>query len=292
MLQVKNLSKQYKNSDVYSLKNVSFSIKKGEIVGLIGKNGAGKTTLMKMIVKTLVPSSGSVFLNRKNIFKGDNLLRDVGILIDPAYYAQLSVMENLEFYLAVNQQTEYTKNIQPVLELVDLWKKKDHKPSSFSFGMKQRLSLAMCLVTEPELAVMDEPFVGLDPIGVADLIRTLKAWAKEKNMTILISSHQLAELKELCDRFIFIEQGRLAKKFGNSGEGGTALLIRLEKKLDPAELKEKFPALATDGDTLEVPHDSEELNAVLSYLTACSKIKSIEAKDSEQLKNYFTGGNK
>lgn len=289
MLQVNNLSKKYKKSERYSLKDVSFSLNTGEIVGLIGKNGAGKTTLMKMLVKTLIPTTGEILLNNKNIFENDNQLGDVGILIEPAYYSQLTVLENLNFYLAVNRKESYRSNIQSVLELVDLWTKKDDKPNSFSFGMKQRLSLAMCLITEPKFAIMDEPFVGLDPVGIADLIDALKKWVKEKNMTILISSHQLAELDELCDRFMYIENGRLANSFENENELTRTLIINLKNVLDQQIITESFDLKMTKNNSLEIPSNLSNLNELLKYLSNKNEIVSIESKENEQLKNYFIG---
>ena len=289
MLTVKDLSKKYSNSDVYSLKNVSFDLGVGEIVGLIGKNGAGKTTLMKMLVKTLRPTTGTIMLNGINIYEKDNQLREVGILIEPAYYAQLTVLENLNFYLEVNQKTAYKQNIKKVLELVDLWGKRDRKPSSFSFGMKQRLSLAMCLVTEPKFAIMDEPFVGLDPIGVSSLIVALKTWAKEKNMTVLISSHQLAELEELCDRFLYIDQGTLTYSFEKGQVEQSNLIIHVQKDLDMTMMKENFEIAPIDVKTLLLPNNDSQINDILAYLTTNNQIISIEVDNDEQLKNYFTG---
>ncbi len=288
MLKVEQLSKKYPKNPVYSLEKVDFQINQGEIVGLIGKNGAGKTTLMKMIAKSLQPTEGTILLDGKNILHQDDQLKEVGILIEPAYYKQLTVLENLHFYLAVNQQTQYKKNIRPVLELVDLWHRRKDKPGSFSFGMKQRLSLAMCLLTEPKFAIMDEPFVGLDPIGVADLIRTLKTWAQEKNMTILISSHQLAELEELCERFLFIEQGRLTQQFDKTEHVAT-LQIQLQQPLDQATFKKSFPKVTATETSVTLPTDSLELNSVLHYLTTHEKISRIEMQRQEELKNYFKG---
>lgn len=289
MLSVTALNKKYTDAADYALKNVSFTMKKGEIVGLIGKNGAGKTTLMKMLVKTLKPTSGTILLNGVNIYEQDWQLADVGILIEPAYYAQLTALENLNFYLAVNQKEEYKKNIETILRLVDLWENRDQKPNSFSFGMKQRLSLAMSLVTEPEFAIMDEPFVGLDPLGVASLIHVLKDWVKEKNMTVLISSHQLSELEELCERFLYINQGELSHSFDRTELMQTNLLIHTQHKLDEAQIVEAFGLVPINEKTLNVPGDHQQINEVMSYLANNPLIASIETAPNEQLKKYFTG---
>lgn len=289
MLIVKELNKKYKNSDVYSLKNVSFTMKKGEIVGLIGKNGAGKTTLMKMLVKTLKPTSGTILLNGVNIYERDNQLENVGILIEPAYYAQLTAVENLNFYLEVNRKEEYKKNIKTILKLVDLWENRNQKPDSFSFGMKQRLSLAMSLVTEPEFAIMDEPFVGLDPLGVSSLINVLKDWVQEKNMTVLISSHQLSELEELCERFLYINQGELSHSFDREDVMQSKLIIHTQNKINDHHILEQFSLVAVNENTLSVSGNHSQINDVLYYLTNNNIITSIEVANKEQLKKYFTG---
>lgn len=108
-----------------------------------------------------------------------------------------------------------------------LWHVKNKKPSQFSFGMKQRLGLAMCLASEPSIVIMDEPFVGLDPNGVTTLVERLKTWAKEKNMAILRSSHQLSELETICDRYLYLEKGMLKKSFNKTLHPHT--LIYLER---------------------------------------------------------------
>ncbi|PNZ33973.1 ATP-binding cassette domain-containing protein, partial [Staphylococcus lutrae] len=117
--------------------------------------------------------------------------------------------QNLLYFLRVNNQIEYIKNIDRILTLVGLLDTKNKKVKNFSFGMKQRLSLAMCLLTEPDLAIMDEPFVGLDPNGVKILISSLKKWVENRNISLLISSHQLSELEEVCNRFVILKDGQL-----------------------------------------------------------------------------------
>lgn len=209
MLAVKNLSKQYKNSEVFALKDVSFSIAKGEMVGLIGKNGSGKTTLIKAISKFIQPTLGEVFLNDEDIFQKDNIHQDTGILLEPVFYPQLTAYENLTFYLEVNDQLKYSDRIDSILKTVGLANSAHKKPRDYSFGMKQRLGLAISLITDPKLLVLDEPFVGLDPVGVQDLIEILKNWVETRQVIVMISSHQLNELEELCDRFLILEDGEL-----------------------------------------------------------------------------------
>lgn len=207
MLKINNLSKKFSGNDFYSLKDVSLEIKKGEIVGLIGKNGAGKSTLMKLMAKSLKPSKGNIAYNGVDIYSQDNILADFGIMIDPVFYPDMTVMENVKFYLRLHDKENMFFNIEPTLKLVELWDERNRKPRDFSFGMKQRTALAIAMVAEPNFLLLDEPFVGLDPIGVQKLITILKRWSSERQISMLISSHQLGELEELCERYLYIDNG-------------------------------------------------------------------------------------
>lgn len=208
-LKIEHLSKKFKCNDFYSLEDVNLELKDGDIVGLVGKNGAGKSTLLKLVAKSYIPTSGTVKLDGYDIYKANYILRDVGIMIEPVFYSQLTVENNLKFYLDIHNHWKYIDNIHKTLELVDLWEKRRCKPETFSFGMKQRLALAIALVDEPKFLLLDEPFVGLDPYGVQELLNILKTWANKRNISMIISSHQLSELESICNRFVILENGKL-----------------------------------------------------------------------------------
>lgn len=157
---------------------------------------------------------------------------------------------------------------------------KNKSPRGFSFGMKLRLSLAICLIIEPKFAIMDEPFVGLDPIGVKDLIENLKLWALEKNMTILISSHQLTELEELCSRFIFLENGKLKDDFNK--EEKRFLELKLED--DYIGTNEKYKVM---GRNLVIEID-DDFNEILKDISLNNKI--VDMKIRENNLNRIFGG--
>lgn len=291
MLTITNLSKKYKKNDSYSLKDISFTLKEGEIVGLIGKNGAGKTTLMKIIAKTIRPSTGDVIFNNNSILNTSNSLRDFGFMIDGQFYDHLSAEGHLKYFISLNGKSEHLKNIKPVLELVDIWRNKDKNPKSFSFGMKQRLSLALCLVTEPKILIMDEPFVGLDPNGVNDLIQTLQEWVKSKNSTILISSHQLSELEAICDRYIFIEQGKIKDSFIK--DSNTVKIIKLKNDFNPDTIKNQNylkQILIHDSKNIEINVESDIFNSILSDIINSNEIVNIQDK-TNSLAERFIGGN-
>ncbi|KAB7789282.1 ABC transporter ATP-binding protein [Bifidobacterium cebidarum] len=298
MLTVSHLSKQYAGNPAYSLEDVSFTISNGEIVGLIGKNGAGKTTLMKMMAKAQRQTSGSIVYNGADIFSHDDMLDRFGIMIQPVFVPNISAEDNLRFYLGIHGDTAHERNIRPVLELVDMWRYRNRKPAGFSFGMKQRLALALALVNDPEFLILDEPFVGLDPDGVLQLITVLKQWAAERSIAMLISSHQLNELQELCDRFLFIKSGRLAAEF--TGETGEITVIELSRPLTDAERASLIAetlqnsgrsaaTIAPDGTSVEIDARSLELNKTIAALASTAGIKAIHDK-STQLNNYFGEG--
>lgn len=209
-LKINNLSKKFKINDFYSLENVNLEVNDGDIVGLIGRNGAGKSTLLKLIAKSYIPTSGIIEYNGNNIFQHDYVLKDVGIMIEPVFYPYMTVKDNLDFYLEVHGKQKFKNNIDSILELVDLAGKRNNKPETFSFGMKQRLSLAIVLVDEPDFLILDEPFVGLDPYGIQELLEILKSWAHQRNISMIISSHQLSELESLCNRFVLLEDGKMS----------------------------------------------------------------------------------
>lgn len=208
-LKINNLSKKFRINDFYSLENVNLEINDGDIMGLVGRNGAGKSTLLKLIAKSYIPTSGTIEYNGNDIFKNDYILKDVGIMIEPVFYPYMTVKENLNFYLEVHGKQKFKKNIDNILELVDLSGKENSKPETFSFGMKQRLSLAIVLVDEPSFLILDEPFVGLDPYGVQELLEILEGWAQKRNISMIISSHQLNELESICNRFVMLEDGKM-----------------------------------------------------------------------------------
>lgn len=287
MLTIHNLSKKFAGNDFYSLRNVNLEINKGEIVGLIGKNGAGKSTLMKLIAKSLKPTEGEIYYNEVELSSKDCLLQDVGIMIDPVFYPEMTVEDNLKFYLRLHNKKELFTNIESTLRLVELWEVRKRKPKNFSFGMKQRTALAIALVAEPNFLILDEPFVGLDPIGVQKLILILKEWASQRKISMLISSHQLSELESLCDRYVYIESGCLADEF--SKPSGRDVLIELIDDVNSSILESYLSDTVYLEDqylVLSAQCSREELNKVLQFLGEKQMISSISMKEN-QLKDIF-----
>lgn len=211
VLKTYNISKKYGNQ--VSNDKISITIKKGEIYGLIGKNGAGKTTLFRIITGLSHKSSGNLEIFGKSEEKDLNTARTmIGSLIEsPAFYKNMTARENLEVSRLV-RNIAGKECIDEVLELVGLADTNKKKVKNFSLGMRQRLGIANALLGNPKLLILDEPINGLDPMGIVEIRELLKKINKEKDVTILISSHILGELSELATNYGIINNGKLVEE--------------------------------------------------------------------------------
>ena len=211
LLEVKNINKKFGEHTV--LENVSFQIKSGEIIGLVGRNGMGKTTLMKCILGLVKIDSGKItFRDKTEYFTNKDMMDEIGYLLDCKLFENLNAYENIkiqEWYKGKHYNKKEEKRvIENILNLVDL-KNDKKKVKQYSFGMKQRLGLALALMGDTKLLILDEPFFGLDPIGIKTIREFILKVSKEKEMAILISSHQLSEIEGICDRYLFISDRQL-----------------------------------------------------------------------------------
>lgn len=212
--QTVNLSKKYKGN--VALENVNINIKKGEIYGLIGENGAGKTTLIKIIAQLIKPTEGDVKLFGKTMENElCTLQRKIGYTIEnPALYMDMTARQNLEI-IRIQKGIPGTNDIDRVLSVVNLSNTGKKKVKNFSLGMKQRLALAMALIDDPEILVLDEPLNGLDPTGISELRNLLKKLNTEKNMTIILSSHILSELHKLATCYGIMHKGKIVEEISS-----------------------------------------------------------------------------
>ena len=204
------LTKSY--GDQNAVDGVSISIGKGEIYGLVGRNGAGKTSFMKMISGLSLPTGGdfSLFGKENKNGSGNNLYQKVGCLIEtPGFFESMSAFDNLMLKVYCAGIKDKKKYIRDLLKLVDLEYAEKKKVKHFSLGMKQRLGVAMALVGEPELLVLDEPINGLDPQGIAEMRELIFKLNREFKITIFISSHILEELSKIATYYGILDHGRL-----------------------------------------------------------------------------------
>lgn len=210
ILRVDNVSKNYGNINV--LDNVSFTIKTGEIVGLLGKNGAGKSTLMKIITGFITPSKGDIFLDENKLTK--ELQSKIGYLpeLNPLYH-EMFVYEYLEFFSKIYNVENRNDKIRYLVDLCSLEKVFDKKISTLSKGNKQRIGFARVLLHDPEILILDEPITGLDPEQIVNMLNIIKLFSKNK--IILFSTHILQEVISVCSRVIVIENKGLKYDFSS-----------------------------------------------------------------------------
>jgi len=209
VLETRGLSKRY--GDTVAVDGVSLTIEKGDIFGLIGQNGAGKTSFMRMVTSLAHPSGGEIELFGQTSASGLQQARKrVGATIEtPAFFPALSARQNLEYY-RIQRGIPDKSTVQHHLEFVGLSTAGKKKFKEFSMGMKQRLALALTLMSKPDFIILDEPINGLDPIGVAE-IRELIKDLPNRGITVLLSSHILSELSQVATKYAFIHDGRLIK---------------------------------------------------------------------------------
>ena len=203
ILTVENLSKSY--GRIQALKNVSFSVPEGTVFGILGPNGSGKTTTLGTICDILKPTSGTYKLFGEPA-SAENRRRIGTLLETPNFYHYLSGVKNLEIAAEIKQHGK--DDIDRVLEMVDLTKRKDSKFSTYSLGMKQRLAIASCLLGSPSVLIFDEPTNGLDPVGIAEIRELMKRLYRE-GKTIIMASHLLDEVEKVCTDVAILKKGEL-----------------------------------------------------------------------------------
>ena len=211
IIETKNLTKQYGTQK--SVADLNIHVEKGKIYGLLGRNGAGKTTTMKMLLGLTQPTAGEVRLWGKNLQGNEKkLLPRIGSLIEsPGFYPNLTATENLHIF-ATLRGVPSGHAIKDALDLVGLPYKDKKLFSQYSLGMKQRLAIALSIMHDPELLILDEPINGLDPIGIAEVRSFIRQLCDEKGKTILISSHILSEISLLADDIGIIDHGALLEE--------------------------------------------------------------------------------
>ncbi|MBQ7943896.1 MAG: ATP-binding cassette domain-containing protein [Lachnospiraceae bacterium] len=200
----KDLTKKYGNNKV--IDNLSMEVYKGDIYGLIGVNGAGKTTLLKSILSIINVDSGKISLDAE-IINNNN----IGSMIDaPAFFGELTAEQNLEYYRIMFGRDENI-SVKALLEIVGLKTNSKISFKKFSMGMKQRLGIALAIMDNPSLVVLDEPLNGLDPLGIVEIRELIIKLNRERGITFMISSHNLPELELTANRFGIMHKGKIRK---------------------------------------------------------------------------------
>ncbi|MTB63652.1 ATP-binding cassette domain-containing protein [Streptococcus sp. zg-86] len=242
MLEVKNVTGGYVNIPV--LKDISFQVADGELVGLIGLNGAGKSTTIKEIIGLLSPYQGQILIDGESLQSNpQNYRKKIGFIPEtPSLYEELTLKEHLEVVaMAYDLDVEQAlSRAQQLLELFRLDEKLDWFPVNFSKGMKQKVMIICAFMVNPTLLIVDEPFLGLDPVAIDDLIRLLEE-EKAKGTSILMSTHVLDSAEKMCDRFVILHQGQVRAQ-------GDLATLQAEFGRKEASLNELYLALTKEGE--------------------------------------------
>ncbi|WP_449538254.1 ABC transporter ATP-binding protein [Ferdinandcohnia sp. Marseille-Q9671] len=211
MLEVIDLAKKFKQK--YAAQGINMFLEKGEIVGLLGPNGAGKSTTISMLSSLVVPTSGDVRLLNESTIKNPRNIREIlGVVPQEiALYTDLSAEENLRFFGEIYRLkgTELKTRIEEVLEQIGLTDRRKDIVKTFSGGMKRRLNIGVALLHNPEIIIMDEPTVGIDPQSRNYILETVKHLNQERGMTVLYTSHYMEEVEFLCDRIYIMDKGHI-----------------------------------------------------------------------------------
>lgn len=237
MIEIKNVTKIY-NGDKKAVDNISFTVNNGEIFAFIGHNGAGKTTTIKSIVGILDLEEGDILINGKSIKKSPiECKKQMAYVPDnPDLYENMKAIDFINFICDMYEVSKEIReeNINKYAKMFEMQEKLDDYISSFSHGMKQKIALIAALVHNPDVLIMDEPFVGLDPKAVFDIKEVMKDMCKQ-GKTIFFSTHILEVAEKLCDRVAIIKQGKIVK-IGNMKEiKGDESLEQVFLELDEGE---------------------------------------------------------
>ncbi len=292
IIEARNLSKSFGN--FAAVQDVSFSIYQGDVYGFLGQNGAGKSTTMRMLLGLIFPDNGSVYI--KGIHFNNNsrhLLKHVGAVIErPDLYKYLSGWDNLRMFAKLSGGKITNERLNEVLDVVGLKGREQDKVKGYSQGMKQRLGIAIAMVHNPDLLILDEPTNGLDPQGIYEMRLLIQRLSKDFGKTILISSHLLYEIEQMATRMIIIHKGKKVV------EGDVKTLMAPAENLMQVRLQNNNAISAIrssewgdlltyhEGDTYTFKMPQTDMPVLNEWLVSAG-LGVLEIKSTHSLESYF-----
>ena len=292
IIKVNNLSKQFK--DIHAVNDLSFTVEEGDVYGFLGQNGAGKSTSIRMLLTLIKPTAGSISIFGKDLSTHRHeILKQVGAVIEkPDLYKYLSAYDNLAIFAKLSGMKPSKTMLMEQLKLVGLDERAYSKVKTFSQGMKQRLGIAVALVHNPRLIILDEPTNGLDPQGIADMRNLILHLSRELGKTIVVSSHLLSEIELVANRMIIIHKGKKIV------EGKVAELLDPSKSLvqlqtaDNVAAKEKLlqtkwaAFLQNNTVKLQLKMNKEDVPELVAQLVNM-QVQVLSVDPMHSLEDYF-----
>ncbi|MCB2308698.1 ABC transporter ATP-binding protein [Clostridium estertheticum] len=295
VLKIDNLKKTIGRRTIVS--DICFELKKGEIFGFLGPNGAGKSTTIKMIVGLSKITEGSIYVGGcsvKDDFKG--AMRNIGCIVEnPDMYKYMSGLDNLKIFAKIYEGVDDSR-IHEVVKIVDLERAIKDKVKTYSLGMKQRLGIAQALLHSPKLLILDEPTNGLDPAGIKEMRVLLRKLASETGLTVLVSSHILSEMQQMCDRVGIINKGKIitiksVEELLNMTKEDDKIIMILE-----SDDNDRAVSLLTSininssllGDGVHIETTKERVPEIVTTLTTAGiAILGMDKQETQSLEDVF-----
>lgn len=297
VLELSNVKKKIKNKEI--IKDISFELYKGEVLGLLGPNGSGKTTTMRMIVGLMSLTDGQIFIKGNSIKQNfSESIQHVGAMIEtPAFYPFYSGFKNLMYFSRMLKGVTKDR-VMEVIDLLGLSNAIHKKFSTYSLGMKQRLGIAQALLHNPAILILDEPTNGLDPAGVREIRDYLKRIAEVENTAILLSSHLLSEIELICDRAIIIQNGQFVEmvEMNEKTDGKLVIEIIVNRTNEIENLfnQNDYKFEIIDDRTIIFEIDEEKIPNLNKELVLAGVEVFYISRKKESLEDLFiqlTGGN-
>ena len=290
ILRVEHLVKSFGRTRI--IKDISFSVGSGEIVGFVGPNGAGKTTTLKLVTNLIFPDSGRITVSGFDLLKErENALSHLsGIIENPGLYTGLTGKENLDFIRRLRGVSR--EKYDEVVEITGLGDRLSRKVKKYSLGMKQRLAIGMCLLSSPDFLILDEPTNGLDPTGTMELRELIVKMAKEYGVSVLFSSHMLDEVGRISDRVIYIKDGEhLGERTREEMFAGERYLLAVDNAERAVQLLAALPSVlsckSAGENRLRVESQKNTVGELAAALLAGGIVLSDIQKESDQLENIY-----
>jgi ABC-type multidrug transport system ATPase subunit len=293
IIDVRGLTKEF--NEITAVDNLTFTVKERDVYGFLGENGAGKSTTIRMLLTLIRPTKGEIKIFGLNLstHRKEILQRAGAIIEKPDLYKYLTAIENLNLFATMSGLKLNRKQLMSKLEKVGLAERADSKIKTYSQGMKQRLGIAVALVHDPDLIILDEPMNGLDPQGIADIRNLINHLSKDLGKTIFISSHLLSEIEQVADSLLIIHKGRKIaegslQELLNPEQSRIEIETRSAKDLQLQLIQTKWAnkIIEVNGEKLIMQLKRDEVPVLIQQITEMKiDIYSIHKKDS--LEDYF-----